>query len=134
MEAGSGWCRRQAKARRFRWNSPRGPNSASPLRAARRSFTDPYWRVCLPPESRPYSRSCIGRQLGAKERNRLYDRPLVKGGHLFFAALIFFVFVPILIWGSASQVLDLRHGLTFFLPRAVSLFGLRGPFLRPGPR
>jgi len=28
-------------------------------------FTDPSWRVCLLSESRPYSRSRIGRQLGA---------------------------------------------------------------------
>ena len=39
----------------------------------------------------------------------------------------------ILIWGTASQGLDLGHGpLSSFL--TVSLFGLRSPFLRPGSR
>jgi len=32
--AASGWCRCRAKGRRFRWSSPRAPNSASPSKAA----------------------------------------------------------------------------------------------------
>jgi len=51
MAAASGWSRRRAKARRFRWNSPRVPNSGSLLRngahlvavgcgSIRRSFLD----------------------------------------------------------------------------------------------
>src|SRR5215475_8871140 len=57
-----------------------------------------------------------------------------RGGTYFFAALIFFVFVPILISGSASQGPGFKARgalLSSFL--AVSLFGLRSPVSSPRP-
>src|SRR5262245_13826812 len=59
------------KGSTFQMELPTRAQFRKPAQAARRSFTDPYWRVCLGPESGPYSRSCIGRQLGARMLGRV---------------------------------------------------------------